>query len=407
MTFSLQEEKFSEWTVALQEVVLWARGTDTKTSAHAGYSMKTAYYQAPLVQTCLAFEIPQNQEKDRKVKGEVKSSGRKERKGIKGSSNKGMKSFISRKSSNKEVVINSDQENNGDMKPTQNSTMIPITQVTQVFNYSLNKQRHLDKESWNTFSHQNPVNVSIDGIPCILFWAKRITIKFKNQTQLDLTEEAFGQKAIVDAGNSKCSEESATLFLKFGDAENAKGLALRFTLTNYNKLTIQSWFSLNHVEIIFNNSIQATFNATGVYAPASYSYHCHRVSNLQRYDAFLLPSDVDEMLSLWEVTFVDFQIQGFTIKGGQFAKVRDCASSFSPAILIGLAMSLILLLVLAYALHMLIYLRYLDRHYDFIGSPAHFPQLKAQDAAEEKELLRSQGVECYELRNQQICKIYV
>ncbi|XP_054543850.1 V-type proton ATPase subunit S1-like protein isoform X1 [Talpa occidentalis] len=315
--------------------------------------------------------------------------------------------FFSRTSSNKEVVINSDQENNDDMKPIQNFTTKPVTQVTQAFNYSLNRQRHLEKESWNAFSYHSPVNVSIDGIPCILFWAKRITIKFKNQTQLDLTEEAFGQKATVDAGNSQCSEESATLFLKFGDAENAKGLAIRFTLTNYNKLAIQSWFSLHQVEIIFNNSIQATFNATGIYAPASYSYHCQRVSSLQRYNAPLLPSDVDEMSSLWEVTFVDFQIQGFTIKGGQFANTRDCASSFSPAILIGLAMSLILLLVLAYALHMLIYLRYLDRHYNFIGSPVHFPQLKAQDAAEEKELLRSQGVECYELRNQQICKIYV
>nr|KAF6488773.1 hypothetical protein HJG59_001234 [Molossus molossus] len=54
---------------------------------------------------------------------------------------------------------------------------------------------------------------------------------------------------------------------------------------------------------------------------------------------------------------------------------------------------------------MLIYLRDLDRHYDLITSPAHFPQLKARDAAEEKELLRSPGVERYELRTQQICKI--
>ncbi|XP_028363291.1 V-type proton ATPase subunit S1-like protein [Phyllostomus discolor] len=181
----------------------------------------------------------------------------------------------------------------------------------------------------------------------------------------------------------------------------------RFTLTNYNKFSRQSWFSLHRIEIIFNNSIQATFNATGIYAPSSYSYHCQRVSSLQQYDALLLPSDVDDVSSPWEVTFVDFQIQGFTIKGGQFAKARDCAPSFSPAILIGLAMSLILLLVLAYALHMLIYLRYLDRHYDFIPSPARFPQLRARDAAEEKELLRSQGVECYELRTQEICKVYV
>ncbi|MBZ3880511.1 V-type proton ATPase subunit S1-like protein [Sciurus carolinensis] len=205
----------------------------------------------------------------------------------------------------------------------------------------------------------------------------------------------------------KNAQKINRLSLKFGDDENPQSLDIRFFLTNYNKWSSQSWFSLHRVEIIFNNSVQATFNVTGIYAPTSYSYHCQRVSSLQQRDALLLPSDTDDVSSLWEVTFVDFQIQGFTIEGRQFAKARDCTSSFSPAVLIGLAMSLILLLVLAYALHMLIYLRYLDRHYEFITSPAHFPPLKARDMAEEKELLRSQGIECYELRSQQICKIYV
>ncbi|KAH0505654.1 V-type proton ATPase subunit S1-like protein [Microtus ochrogaster] len=246
-----------------------------------------------------------------------------------------------------------------------------------------------------------------DGIPCILFWTKRITVKFKNQTWLDLTDEAPGQNTTVDTGNSNCNEESAMLSLKFGDAENSKDIDLRFTLTNYNKLSSQSWFSLQRVEIIFNNSVQAAFNATGIYALSSYSYRCQRVSSLRRNDALLLLGGSDNVTSLWEVTFIDFQIQGFSIKGAQFAQARDCGSSFSPAVLIGLAMSLILLLVLAYALHMLIYLRYLDRHYEFITSPVHFPPRSELDTGEEKELLGSQGAECYELRSQQICKIYI
>ncbi|XP_040127960.2 V-type proton ATPase subunit S1-like protein isoform X1 [Ictidomys tridecemlineatus] len=311
--------------------------------------------------------------------------------------------YSSQTSSNKEVVIKKGQQNNGDMKPIQNFTTMPITKAFK----NLSKEGHLEKEHGNAFSHHNPVNISIDGISCILFWAKRITIKFKNLTWLDLTDETFDQKAVVDTGNSNCSEESATLSLKFGDAENLQSFYMRFFLTTYNKLSSQSWFTLHRVEIIFNNSVQATFNVTGIYAPSSYSYHCQRVSSLQQHDALLLPSDTNDMSSLWEVTFIDFQIQGFTTEGQQFAKARDCTSSFSPAVLIGLAMSLILLLVLAYALHMLIYLRYLDRHYEFITSPTHFPPLKTRDLAEEKELLRSQGVECYELRSQQICKIYV
>uniref|UniRef100_G1RRZ9 ATPase H+ transporting accessory protein 1 like (pseudo n=1 Tax=Nomascus leucogenys TaxID=61853 RepID=G1RRZ9_NOMLE len=188
--------------------------------------------------------------------------------------------------------------------------------------------------------------------------------------------------------------KDSRLSLKLGDAGNPRSLAIRFVLTNYNKLSMQSWFSLRQVEIISNNSIQAVFNPTGVYAPSGYSYRCQRVGSLQQDQALLLPSDTDDGSSLWEVTFIDFQTQ-------------DCTSSFSPALLIGLATSLILLLVLAYTLHMLIYLRYLDRQYDLIASPAHFSQLKPRDTAEEKELLRSQGAEWYELRSQQISKIYV
>ncbi|XP_021482879.1 V-type proton ATPase subunit S1-like protein isoform X1 [Meriones unguiculatus] len=306
------------------------------------------------------------------------------------------KNVVSQASSSKEVVIQSGQKNNGEMKPVQNFTTIP---VTQTFNYNLSKTH------WSVFSHHNPIKFSRDGIPCVLFWTKKITVKFKNQTWLDLTDEALGQNTTVDTGRSNCSEDRATLSLKFGDAGNPKDI--RLTLSNHNKLSSQSWFSLHRVEIIFNNSVQATFNATGVYALSSYSYRCQRVSSLRRKDALLLLSSSDEATSLWEVTFIDFQIQGFSIKGAQFAQARDCGSSFSPAVLIGLAMSLILLLVLAYALHMLIYLRSLDRHYEFITSPAHFPSLRALDPGEEKELLGSQGAEGYELRSQQICKIYI
>ncbi|CAH6787505.1 V-type proton ATPase subunit S1-like protein [Phodopus roborovskii] len=307
------------------------------------------------------------------------------------------KNVGSQASSSKEVIIRSGQENSGEVKPVQNFTK----PVTQTFNYNLSKTH------WSDFSHHNPVKFSRDGVPCILFWTKRITVKFKNQTWLDLTDEAPGQNTTVDTGNSNCTEESATLSLRFGDAENPKDIDIRFTLTNYNKLSSQSWFSLHRVEIICNNSVQATFNATGVYALSSYSYSCQRVSSLRRNDALLLLSSSDDVSSLWEVTFIDFQIQGFSIKGAQFAQARDCGSAFSAAVLIGLATSLILLLVLAYALHMLIYLRYLDRHYEFINSPARFPPLRELDTGEEKELLGSQGAECYELRSQQICKIYI
>ncbi|NXJ51366.1 VAS1L protein, partial [Spizaetus tyrannus] len=198
------------------------------------------------------------------------------------------------------------------------------------------------------------------------------------------------------------------LSLKFGDIGNLKGLVIRFLLTtSYYQLSVQNWFSLHRLQLLYNHSIQATFNATRIYAPASYSYHCEHVSSLQRYDALLIPSSANDLSKLWEVTFIDFQIQGFNIQEGHFAYAKDCASFFSPAILMGLVMSLILLLVLAYALHMLIHLKSLDRHYECKASPAYFAQMKDNDVGEEKEPLRSSGNESYELRNQEFCKIYI
>ncbi|XP_025047502.1 V-type proton ATPase subunit S1-like protein isoform X3 [Alligator sinensis] len=309
--------------------------------------------------------------------------------------------------SDEELPQRTEQQFDGGVKPKLNINQIAITQIV---NYNLSRRGQSERESWGTFthSHHSPINVTINGIPCILFWAKRIMIKFKNHTQLDLTEKTFGVHATVDVGDSNCSEDSAMLSLKFGDIDNLKDLVIRFLLTSsYYKLSVQNWFSLHRVQLLYNHSIQATFNATQIYAPASYSYHCEHVSSLQRYDALLMPSSANDVSRLWEVTFIDFQIQGFNIEEGHFAYAKDCASFFSPAILMGLVMSLILLLVLAYALHMLIHLKSLDRHYECKASPAYFGQMKDSDMADEKEPLRNNGNESYELRNQEFCKIYI
>lgn len=73
----------------------------------------------------------------------------------------------------------------------------------------------------------------------------------------------------------------------------------------------------------------------------------------------------------------------------------------------GLVMSLILLLVLAYALHMLMHLKSIDRHYECKASSVYYPQMKDIDTADEKEPLRINGHETYELRSQQYSKIYI
>uniref|UniRef100_H2MSQ8 ATPase H+ transporting accessory protein 1 like n=1 Tax=Oryzias latipes TaxID=8090 RepID=H2MSQ8_ORYLA len=120
----------------------------------------------------------------------------------------------------------------------------------------------------------------------------------------------------------------------------------------------QWWFSVDSVLLIYNSSEEALFNASDVYAPASSSYRCPHVSSLQRYSGLLLPST--DHARRWSITFIDFQIQAFNVSSGRFSPASDCTTILTPAILMGLISSLILLLVLAYALHMVIHLKHIE-----------------------------------------------
>lgn len=73
----------------------------------------------------------------------------------------------------------------------------------------------------------------------------------------------------------------------------------------------QNWFTLDSVHIHYNWTHEATFNATEVYAPATYSYHCQHVSSLQKYDTLLVPSSHTDSSANWHITFTDFQVGAF------------------------------------------------------------------------------------------------
>ncbi|XP_056395013.1 V-type proton ATPase subunit S1-like protein isoform X2 [Hyla sarda] len=255
---------------------------------------------------------------------------------------------------------------------------------------------------------QSNMNVTKNGSTCILFGAKRIIIRFKNQTQLDLTNTNISLHDNMDVEESNCNEENSTLTLKFIKVGLLKGLALRFLLVkSYYKLSVQNWYKLQSVQILLNHSVQATFNTSRIFAPISYSYHCKHVSSLQKHDALLVPSSAENSSRLWDVTFQDFQIQGFNVEDGEFAYAKDCATYFSPAILMGLVMSLILLLVLAYALHMLLHLKSMDRHYQRKCSATYFPKMKDSYLEDEREPLRGCGQEFYELKQPEYCRLSI
>ncbi|XP_054473764.1 ATPase H+ transporting accessory protein 1 like a [Anoplopoma fimbria] len=217
-----------------------------------------------------------------------------------------------------------------------------------------------------------PLKVFSDGEPCVLFQARKLSLRYEKQKQLDLTERAFSPQNPVDTSQSVCREDKATVIMRFGDVEDLKGLSIRLQLSNtFYESSGQWWFSVDSVSLLYNTSEEAVFNASDVYAPSSSSYHCLHVSSLQRYSALLLPST--DPARRWAVTFTNFQIQAFNVTSGKFSPASVCATFMTPAILMGLITSLILLLVLAYALHMVVHLKHIE-HEDEHKADVYFPQ---------------------------------
>ncbi|NXV48857.1 VAS1L protein, partial [Uria aalge] len=274
------------------------------------------------------------------------------------------------------------------VKPKFNVNRVAITQVVS---YNMSRKGQWEGASWRPFthSHYNPLNVTVNGIPCILFWAKRIMIKFENHTQLDLTEKTFGVHATVDVGDSNCSEDSAIL-----------SVSLHVTVAERKG---KNW--LECCSVISGLRTDLNYDSGWL---SAHTMHCPVFLTPEK-SLKLLPSPAFFVKTILCSGFRPaFKlILGFYIQEGHFAYAKDCASFFSPAILMGLVMSLILLLVLAYALHKLIHLKSFDRHYERKTSPAYFVQMKDSGMGNKKDPLRTGGNESYKLINQQFYKTYI
>ncbi|KAJ8372021.1 hypothetical protein AAFF_G00295330 [Aldrovandia affinis] len=216
-----------------------------------------------------------------------------------------------------------------------------------------------------------PLSVSHSGRLCLLFRARKLAVRYRNHSATDLTQRTFGPAASVDTRDSACSGDRATLSLRFGDVENLKGLVIRLEVSHtIYESAGQSWFTLDSVQIHYDCELGATFLAPTVYAPVTHSYHCPaqpaaacRTATAPLTGAQRSPDE--QSLSP--------QIQAFDVPSERFSSARDCAAMLSPAVAMGLVSSLILLLVLAYALHMVVHLKHIDR-YEEHKSTIYFPR---------------------------------
>ncbi|KAF1391098.1 hypothetical protein PFLUV_G00038340 [Perca fluviatilis] len=72
-----------------------------------------------------------------------------------------------------------------------------------------------------------PLKVLSNGEPCVLFQARKLSLRYEKQKQLDLTERAFSPQQPVDTSQSVCRQDKATLIMRFGDVEDFRGLSIR------------------------------------------------------------------------------------------------------------------------------------------------------------------------------------
>lgn len=220
-------------------------------------------------------------------------------------------------------------------------------------------------------SAHEPLKVWLDGRPCVLLWFRRLSLSRGGQ-KVDLTERLTSVLSPVDLSQSVCSSDKARVIMRFGDVKDFKDLSISLALSRSEvEVSGERWFSLDSVLVQFDSTQRLVFNSSQIYSPESSSFRCEHISSLPKYNAFLTPT---ESTASWALTFTHFQIQAFSVSSGVFSRPVDCETFLTPALLMGLLSSLILLVVLAYAFHLLLHLRDLEeQEQESCHSPSKVP----------------------------------
>ncbi|XP_051516386.1 V-type proton ATPase subunit S1-like [Myxocyprinus asiaticus] len=221
-----------------------------------------------------------------------------------------------------------------------------------------------------------PVEFKEKGSTCILFWAEKLVVSQYQSGKWerhDLTSKTFGEGVTPDLTGSSCNETHSRLVLNYVDVLNFHSFKLIFVMNQrHYKVSARRWFTMDLVQLEYDGK-KASFNASRhIYAPAEYSYRCESVSS-SRYPQ-LSPHSAKDNANEWQISFDDFQIQGFNVAGKDFSYANDCAGFFTPGIWMGLVTSLLMVLVLTYGLHMIMQLRTMDRFDDPKGPAISVPQ---------------------------------
>ncbi|NP_001373449.1 ATPase H+ transporting accessory protein 1a precursor [Danio rerio] len=221
-----------------------------------------------------------------------------------------------------------------------------------------------------------PLEFKEKGSTCILMWAEKLVVsqyRSGKWERHDLTSQTFGKGVEPNLSGSSCNDTHSRLVLNYEDVLNFRSFKLLLVMNRrHYKVSARHWFTMDLVQLEYDGK-KASFNGSRhIYAPSEYSYRCESVSS--SYYAQLSPHSDKDNANDWQISFENFQIQGFNVAGKDFSYASDCASFFTPGIWMGLVTSLLMVLVLTYGLHMIMQLRTMDRFDDPKGPAISVPQ---------------------------------
>ncbi|CAN9515245.1 unnamed protein product [Ophioblennius macclurei] len=238
------------------------------------------------------------------------------------------------------------------------------------------RERERQRKVKEKASTYDPVEFKEGEKSCILMWARSLSVSILRGGRWedhDLTPSTFGEGVSPKLHGSSCEENRARLVLNYENVLGHRSFKLIFVMSRrFYSVSSRHWFQVDSVELDYDGT-KATFNGSrSIYAPHEFSYRCESVTSFRW--PLLVPRSTKDPANQWRVSFQDFQIQGFSLRGAEFSYASDCAGFFSPGIWMGLLTSLLMALVLTYGLHMIMQLRTMDRFDDPKGPAISVPQ---------------------------------
>uniref|UniRef100_A0A663NA30 ATPase H+ transporting accessory protein 1 n=1 Tax=Athene cunicularia TaxID=194338 RepID=A0A663NA30_ATHCN len=221
-----------------------------------------------------------------------------------------------------------------------------------------------------------PLNVTIGNDTCILFYARNFSLKANNSVFIDLTNTTFITQnlALVNLYLPPVLYQITINFFLLSFCLFPSDIFTffllcclsRFLMTNkFYGGSARNWSTLDSVEIVQDGEKFAKFNVSVMSAPVEYSFHCQLVGTSNLYPARLIPSNNEAK---------NWDIQGFNVENNRFSYASDCTGFFTPGIWMGLVISVVLLWILAYGIHMITQLTTNSRFDDPKGPALSVPQ---------------------------------